>query len=144
MNMTDIVYETKFALTLPVSSYDLAEEYLNADDMTQYVDDDLKPKIEKVEWHLHDTQSGAITVKANAELTEKELAQMSEWIGGQCSDGLGEGFEQQRFAEWFVDADGNEYGATHPDLEYIDIDEGYESEFASFDWRTNNYELIRQ
>lgn len=138
--MSDIIYIAKFNLTLPVNDYEAAEEYLNDDDMTQYVPDEIKSKIEKVEWHLRDDMRGDITVKANAELTEKESAELSEWIGGQCSDGLGEGFEQQPFAEWFVDVYGDEHNPSETNTDEMDGDWDY----ASFDWGSNNYELIRQ
>lgn len=138
--MSDIIYIAKFNLTLPVNDFEAAEEYLNREDMTQFAPDDIKPKLEKVEWHMRDDMSGDITVKANAELTDKESAELSEWIQGQCSDGLGEGFEQQSFAEWFVDIYGDEH---NPSETYTDDVDG-DWEYASFDWGSNEYELIRQ
>lgn len=104
-----------------------AEAYLSEDDMTQYVDDPLRSKLERVEWQLEDADGGVIVVEANQELTQDELSELSEWIGGQCSDGLGEGFEQQRFAEFW---------------EYVD-DAGEEDciGMISFDWKSNKYKL---
>jgi hypothetical protein len=57
-------------------------------------------------------------------LTDEESKQISEWISGQNSDGLGEGFEQQSFAE--IEGD----------------DENDDWAMASFDWQTNPCTLV--
>lgn len=103
-----------------------ADAYLSADDMTQYVDDPLRSKLERVEWKLEDADGGVIVVEAKEELTQDELSELSAWISGQCSDGLGEGFEQQKFAELCEEDDWGEE-------EYVGM--------ISFDWKSNKYKL---
>lgn len=96
------IYETNFRLECPVNDFDEAYNYLTEDDMTQYLDKErckATPDITSVEWILEDEESGKIVVRAIRELTEDELDELSDWIRGQNSDGLGEGFEQQEFAE---------------------------------------------
>lgn len=128
-----ITYETKFNLTSEVNDYIEAYNYLAEDDMTQYLDEKFKNIVESIEWVLKTTNSGIIVVSATRELTNDELTELSEWISGQNSDGLGEGFEQQEFA-----INEEEYDEDEEDAEY-------EPEYymASFDWTTNNYTLTK-
>lgn len=130
-------YVTEFHLTNPVNDWDAAREYLQADDMTQYLINDidywkltrLQPSdIVNIEWDLQDEQYGLIYLDTAIDLTDDELAKISNWVRGQNSDGLGEGFEQQPFAE--VRYEGDNY-----DDDYSD----YDTDMASFDWETNNY-----
>lgn len=122
-----IIYRTKFNLKICVNDLDAARSYLTEDDMTVYLKEEF-PEIAddfiSIEWKLEDEISGNIILKTNRELNEKELEDISEWISGQNSDGLGEGFEQQDFA--IIDDEDSDY-----------------CECAEFDWRTNNYELER-
>ena len=96
-------YSRQFSMDAPVNDFEAANQYLTEDDMTQYLPENLKEKINKVEWQLDDESSGEIIVMANKELSEEEEIQLKEWIDGQNSDGLGEGFEQQEFAETYYD-----------------------------------------
>jgi hypothetical protein len=96
-------YSRQFSMDAPVNDFEAANQYLTEDDMTQYLPENLKEKINKVEWQLDDESSGEIIVMANKELSEEEENQLKEWIDGQNSDGLGEGFEQQEFAESYYD-----------------------------------------
>ena len=123
-------YTTEFNLTNPIDDGALrtANEYLQSDDMTQFIDEDLKPIVQSIKWVLDDEESGRVIVLANRELTTGESSRLSRWISGQCSDGLGEGFEQQPFA-------------TH-ESEDESEDEYYDDyEESSFDWETNDYRL---
>lgn len=129
-----ITYETKFNLTSEVNDFIEAYDYLAEDDMTQYLDEKFKNIVESIEWVLKTTDSGIIVVSATRELTDEESKELSEWISGQNSDGLGEGFEQQDFAlteEEYDDEDeeNDEYEPAH----YM----------ASFDWTTNTYPLTK-
>jgi len=137
------LYRTYFRLEVPVNDVSEARNYLSSDDMTQYMryDDRIKDfyhKIDKIEWILRNEQSGYIELKTNSELTEKELLQVSDWVSGQNSDGLGEGFEQQSFACY----EDNDYYGYNEDEDYDDYEDNFV--MASFDWRTNDYifELI--
>lgn len=130
-------YVTEFHLTNPVNDWDAAHDYLQADDMKKYLIDDLdylkltrlKPSdIVNLEWDLQDEDYGLIYLDTAIDLTDDELDVISDWVRGQNSDGLGEGFEQQPFAEIRYEGDEDEYG-------YSD----YDTDMASFDWETNYY-----
>jgi hypothetical protein len=88
-------YIARFNLTNPIDddAIEAANEYLQSDDMTQFIDNDLKPIINSIKWNLDAVDSGGIIVLANRELTRDESSRLSDWISGQCSDGLGEGFD---------------------------------------------------
>ena len=134
-----IVYSTNFYLTNPVNDFDAADEYLHEDDMTKYLKLDLslsagaRDKVTSIEWQMTTEEKGKIIVVANSCLSESESKEISEWISGQNSDGLGESFEGQDFA-------------CYQDRDYYDNwdEDWYDDEYivASFDWETNNYELI--
>ena len=144
----DLTYLAEFWLTHPVNDLEAAQNYLLEDDMEKYAKDDYRipisgrDKIKTITWNLTSEQHGFICVKTNEYLTNKESEAISEWISGQCSDGLVEGFEGQDFANYL---DNDEY--TY-DPYYIDNEEHECNEdnwiIASFDWETNNYELILQ
>lgn len=124
-----MTYETRFNLTAPVIDYDAASEYLVEDDMTKYLKNDDRvlgrDKVAHIEWELWTEYYGYITVETYGALTPEESRSISEWIRGQCSDGLGEGFEQRDFA-------------CYPE----DEEDGYsEWIMASFDWEINDYPL---
>lgn len=136
-------YVTYFGLMAEVNDFDAAYRYLTEDDMTKYLKSNIEydgssvglspDSIEKIEWILEDPTGGVITLETTEDLTQPQLDYISEWIRGQNSDGLGEGFEQQPFA---INED-YDYG-------YDEDDEYYEddyTEMASFDWQTNNYSL---
>lgn len=133
-------YETEFNLAAPVNDINAAQTYLLEDDMTNYLTqsikrearrdkvDDFSDAIIDIKWLLYDEQSGVIRLQSSRLLNQNELDFVSDWISGQNSDGLGEGFEQQDFAWMLYDND--------------DDDEYYsDGEMASFDWKTNNYKL---
>lgn len=73
-----------------------ANAYLQEDDMTEYLPDNLKAKVDYIEWSITDDGANLeIQLQLNAPLTPEETAELESWIGGQNSDGLGENFEQQ-------------------------------------------------
>lgn len=134
-----MIYRTYFKLEYPVCNVTAAQEYLTEDDMTQYLKDDnriqesTRNKIVNIRWNLSDDQSGYIQLETTDSLSELELKSISEWVSGQNSDGLGEGFEQQSFANYQdeeYDYDEDEYG--------YDCDNWV---MASFDWKTNEYKF---
>lgn len=138
--MKKFYYTTKFNLIKDIQdlhAFYAAQEYLTEDDMLQYFDSPFKEDILSIVWDLKTINSGIIELVTKRELTESELKVVSDWVSGQNSDGLGEGFEQQWFAE------------IYDDVEYTDYDEetgesySYnEKEYvgsASFDWKTNKY-----
>jgi len=65
--------------------------------MADYLPEELKPKIASMEWDVAKVQRklyGSISCELRAPLTDNEQAGLVDWISGQNSDGLGEGFEQ--------------------------------------------------
>lgn len=139
--ITDSTYGTSFTLTNPVNDYNAALDYLQANDMTQYLNNDLnylglshlEGKIKEIKWVLEDEQTGYIVLYTTEPLAQEDLDKISEWISGQCSDGLGEGFEQQDFASG---EDFEEYEDEDGDTQYEEV-----NTMASFDWETNDYKL---
>lgn len=135
------IYRTYFKLTACVNDLSAAQEYLTEDDMTVYLKDDsrisekVRNAVEKIEWVLKDEDSGYIELTTNEALSATELKEVSEYVSGQNSDGLGEGFEQQDFACY--EDEGLEG--------YEDSDWDNESIMASFDWQSNEYifEFVR-
>lgn len=132
-------YRTYFNLTAPVINFDDAKNYLQEDDMTDYLRRDSRfPKtldgkdIISIDWILRTESSGYIELITNRKLTKDELDFISDWISGQNSDGIGEGFEQQDFACYSLNDDNY----------YDDYDDNWI--MAEFDWQTNDYgfELI--
>lgn len=127
------IYRTYFKLEAPVSDISEAQDYLSEDDMTRYLKGnypELDDYIISIKWVLRDEDSGYIELETNRAFTDDELSKISEWVSGQNSDGLGEGFEQQDFA-------------CYRDENYADEDDYYEDDYvmASFDWRTNEYKF---
>lgn len=110
-------YTTAGSLTNPVNDLAAARAYLVQEDMSQYAPDGLP--IHSICWDLTNDSSWKVTVVTERELTADESATLSDWILGQNSDGLGEGFEQQPFAE-----------EDDEDDEYCVI-------MSSFDWQAN-------
>ena len=135
------VYRTYFTLVACVNDLSAAQVYLTEDDMTVYLKDDnripenVRNAVEKIEWHLTDECSGNIELQTNRALSADELKPISEFVSGQNSDGLGEGFEQQEFAN-YEDEGLEGYDESDWDNEWI---------MASFDWKTNEYifEFVR-
>lgn len=124
-------YRAAGSLTEPVSDIRAANEYLKRDDMTEYVKYSDLPHpevVHHIEWSLVTEGHWEVTVITDRALTDEESEKLSEWISGQNSDGLGEGFEQQAFAEHGSD---NEYSD--------DYDE--EWSMSSFDWEVNDCKL---
>lgn len=133
-------YQTKFYLLADVLDLNDARAYLEEDNMLNYFDNEqIKRKLRSIEWHLIDEGSGYIEVIANTELSDNELEEISAYISGQNSDGLGEGFEQQDFAN-YDNALFDEYGNENYELM---LEDDYEEDWvmASFDWQNNDYKL---
>ena len=76
-------------------------DWYNDDDMADYFSEydskTAKEKIQSMIWCFESVNScsyGKVIVTLSEELTEKETEEVKEYICGQNSDGLGEGFEQ--------------------------------------------------
>ena len=138
--MKQFIYRTDFNLKYCVTDFYAAREYLTEDDMTKYLKDSINfgDAIDYIVWILTEIDCGHIDIRANRELTEAELNEVSDWVRGQNSDGLGEGFEQQWFAEIYdeckyTEYDEEGYSYTETEREYVGM--------ASFDWETNEYKF---
>lgn len=131
MEKGTFIYETTFNLECPVNDEEAAQEYLSEDNMVKYLWEDdryniTKDMVTSVEWLLKDSDSGIIRVYAKRELTDEELDQISKWISGQNSDGLGEGFEQQEFAESYFNPETGDGPYTRREME-TEIENLYDS-----------------
>ena len=82
------------------------QEDWNKSDMVQYFDEAEELGIANMQVVGDNFKKGKFTieVKVSKDLTEDELTIVEDWISGQCSDGWGEGFEQQEIGEgnWSV------------------------------------------
>ena len=117
-------YSTNFNLASPLGDMDQAQEYLSEDDMTKYFDDkdSFKDAVVSMDWVLDDETGGHVEVKTNRELTSQEQKDLLDWIDGQNSDGLGEGFEQQDFANAYWDPDTGDGPYTYSEAEQMIAD----------------------
>lgn len=153
-----MIYRTDFRLSAPVNDIKGARNYLREDDMTSYLIDEIDAAqdeensyrskgfigldsslILSLKWELTDERHGYVELETKEPLTEKQLESVSDFVSGQNSDGLGESFEQQEFAECF-----DEEGYDAAMERYEEDGECYPSEdeyrsYASFDWNTNKY-----
>lgn len=79
------------------------QKHTSLDDinMVEYYDENssVKDKLVSMDWEIreiNDTPYGYVDVVLNAPLNDSEVDELKDWISGQNSDGLGEGFEQRR------------------------------------------------
>lgn len=74
----------------------------NGQGMEQFFDanGDVQSKLKSIVWNFEEFDGklyGVTTAEFSGEIDEKGIADLKDWISGQNSDGLGEGFEQQEF-----------------------------------------------
>ncbi len=74
----------------------------NGQGMEQFFDAnaDVQSKLKSIVWNFEEFDGrlyGIATAELSGEIGEKGIADLKDWISGQNSDGLGEGFEQQDF-----------------------------------------------
>lgn len=111
------LYKTNFKLSAPIKEEDFEEafNYLIEDNMADYVDDELENSLISMHYVLTQLNGGIIYIIAKRELTEKELEILKQNLEGQNSDGLGEGFCSQDFAEY--ETDDEEYECVYIETE---------------------------
>lgn len=124
-------YTASGSLTNPVNDLAAARRYLD-EPMEQYLGfwDDDKPLarlVHTIRWDLVDESHWIVRVVTIRHLSDDESTRLSEWISGQNSDGLGEGFEQQEFAET------SDYESDYSYDEDVRV--------SSFDWQSNDCAL---
>lgn len=109
--MEKYLYRTYFDLSddIPDEYWKRARRYLAEDNMAQYLSGDLSKKIIVIQYDLITNNRGFINIISNTLLTQKELIELKDELDGQNSDGLGEGFSQQEFAELPGDEDDYNY-----------------------------------
>ena len=114
-------YVTNFKLKSAVNDFGAAKKYLADADMTKYLIDDLRDyenmpeladKIVHIEWNLEEDWYGTINLETTEDVSKQDLAVILEWVKGQNSDGLGEGFEQRNFARFYDEKRGRYYLAS--------------------------------
>lgn len=74
----------------------------NGEGMEQFFDSnaDVQSKLKSIVWGFEEYDGklyGVTTVNLTDEIDDKGISDLKNWISGQNSDGLGEGFEQQDF-----------------------------------------------
>lgn len=74
----------------------------NGQGMEQFFDAnaDVQSKLKSIVWNFEEFDGrlyGITTAELSGEIDEQGIADLKDWISGQNSDGLGEGFEQQDF-----------------------------------------------
>lgn len=109
--MEKYLYRTYFDLSdnVPDEYWMEARKYLDEDNMANYLPDELSEKIILIQYDLITNNRGFINIISNALLTQEELIVLKDELDGQNSDGLGEGFEQQEFAELRNSEDEDDY-----------------------------------
>ena len=126
-----VTYKTQGLLAHPVSDINAAREFLreHGEHMEQYIyPDAAKQQVHSATWDLLDEGRWEVTLVADTNLGQDQLELLSEWISGQNSDGLGEGFEQQSFSERVPEYDD-------------DVEDDEDIIMSSFDWQTNPCKL---
>ena len=108
--LTGSTYDGDYEEDLSVSKHELLwyeddirdalNRYLDRDtkNMTEYYDSAGEEKVLLADWKIERVGGelfGKVDVRLTEPLTEMETASLKDWISGQNSDGLGEGFEQQ-------------------------------------------------
>ena len=104
------MYDGEYEEELSVSKHELLwyeddirdalNRYLDRDtkNMAEYYDSAGAEKVLLADWKIERIGGelfGKVDVRLTEPLTETETASLKDWISGQNSDGLGEGFEQQ-------------------------------------------------
>jgi hypothetical protein len=109
--MEKYLYRTYFDLSdnIPDEHWMEARKYLDEDNMANYLPDELSEKIILIQYDLITNNKGFINIISNVLLTQEELIALKDELDGQNSDGLGEGFEQQEFAELHNSEDEDDY-----------------------------------
>jgi len=109
--MEKYLYRTYFDLSddIPDEHWMEARKYLDEDNMANYLPDELSEKVILIQYDLITNNRGFINIISNALLTQEELIELKNELDGQNSDGLGEGFEQQEFAELHNNEDDDDY-----------------------------------
>lgn len=120
-----IKYAVYGRFTAKIRDRKAAKAYLRKQDMRAYLDDTLREKITDISWTITSRSRYEVEIEANQVLTSEDKRELSDWIHGQHSDGMGEGFEQQDFG---YDLGG---GGILDD----------EDHSVSFDWETNRCEV---
>lgn len=132
-------YRTYFKLSNSVNDFDAAYNYLTDDDMSVYLRNDtridahIRFSVVEIKWILTDYDAGYVSLVTDRDLNDSELKAISKFVSGQNSDGLGEGFSQQDFANY---KDEDPWRDEDED-DWYDNDDDYIT--CEFDWDTNDY-----
>lgn len=90
----------RFDLTGNVNNFEDASRYLLEENMVQYYSGVERDQIKSIYWNLVNDNYGVVVISTYLEnLSEQLQNDLLEFINDQNSDGIGEGFSQQEFAE---------------------------------------------
>jgi len=85
--------------------YDEMQEDFNKEDLIQYFDEAEEvgaTSMQMVGNNFDDESRFWVEVMVKPDITDEEIELVKDYLEGQCSDGWGEGFEQQDIDGWYV------------------------------------------
>ncbi|MCK9476539.1 MAG: hypothetical protein M0R46_11500 [Candidatus Muirbacterium halophilum] len=85
--------------------YDEMQEDFNKEDLIQYFDEAEEvgaTSMQMVGNNFDDESRFWVEVMVKPDITDEEIELIKDYLEGQCSDGWGEGFEQQDIDGWYV------------------------------------------
>lgn len=93
-------YDGKLAIEYRNQIEVALDDYTDGEDMAEYIHatDSFKAKVSSMIWGFEERNGclyGKVEVEFTEPLTESEIEDIKDFITGQNSDGLGEGFEQR-------------------------------------------------
>ena len=113
---------------------DAFESYLDGDDMSQYFDEDdnaeVAAKLHSMTWSFPEIGYdlfGKVEVVLTDDISDKGVQDLKDFITGQNSDGLGEGFEQQDIS--IDDGDRLNVRMWNGDEYFIDTEEEFKERY---------------
>ena len=109
------------------------EQFLNKDIENNKNGIDTSLKIISVKWEMVEDafgslEKGTVTVVSPRLLRYQEVTFINDWINGQNSDGLGEGFAQSDFCEYKEEIDPRDFSSEE---DYIDAVEEAEDTYVN-------------
>lgn len=67
----------------------------------------LNEVIKRIMFEMTASNKGTIQITCERELTKGERIELSNWLGDECAEGIGDEFGDQDFANYYVDSNGD-------------------------------------